>query len=377
MFVGHYLPGTKSGGILRSVENMVNQLSANFDFYIVTRNRDVDSIKTYTNIPFNQWIKVRNANVYYLDDNSSSFINIIKLIKKTQYNYLFINSFFDSLSVKVIFAKKLQKLPQKPIILSPRGEFAWASFKIRLFKKIIYLIFSRIFRLYNGITWHVSSHFEEYDLIKMMNIKKEGIKIAMDLPKLDLNRDFSNEHENLIDKKLKIIFLSRISEEKNLDVAIKILSKVKSNVIFDIYGSVDSKSYWNRCQEMLSTLPNCIEYNYYGFVKNEDVLNIFSQYDLFLFPTGGENYGHVIAESISVGTKVLISKNTPWIQLQKDNIGWDISLDKEDNFVKIIEELSSTNLTDRLKHRRIARSSFIRRFNESNSLAENINLFNI
>jgi hypothetical protein len=26
MFIGHYLPGTKSGGILRSVENMVSIL---------------------------------------------------------------------------------------------------------------------------------------------------------------------------------------------------------------------------------------------------------------------------------------------------------------------------------------------------------------
>jgi glycosyltransferase involved in cell wall biosynthesis len=153
------------------------------------------------------------------------------------------------------------------------------------------------------------------------------------------------------------------------------LSRVKSNIVFDIYGDVDSKSYWRRCQDLLNKLPDNIEYNYYGFVKNDEVLNIFSKYDLFLFPTGGENYGHVIAESISVGTKVLISKNTPWLELENDNIGWDLSLDNEDNFINTIENEARTSLTERIKHRKIARQMFSKRFKNSNSLSDNINLF--
>ncbi len=373
--IGHYLPGTKSGGILRSVENMVNLLGNKYKFKIITRDKDVNSSKPYKNIIYKEWNMVGSSEILYLSDRDLNYNNLIKIINNTNYDYLFINSFFDKLSIKIIVGNKLNKLLNKTLIISPRGEFAWASFKLRLFRKILYVIFSRITGIYSNLIWHVSSEYEMYDLIKVMNIKKEKIKIAMDLPKIDLNRDFSNEHEKLNENSLKVIFLSRISEEKNLDIAIKIISKVKSKIVFDIYGDVASNTYWRDCQILLKNLPDNIKTNYYGFVNNNDVLDVFSEYDLFLFPTGGENYGHVIAESISVGTKVLVSKNTPWLGLERDKIGWNFNLDQENNFINTIEKISRTSLTERLKHRRIARNSFSLRFKNSNSLADNIKVF--
>ena len=50
VFVGHYLPGFKSGGILRSVENSINYLCDEFDFFIVTRNHDIGDTTPYLNI---------------------------------------------------------------------------------------------------------------------------------------------------------------------------------------------------------------------------------------------------------------------------------------------------------------------------------------
>jgi glycosyltransferase involved in cell wall biosynthesis len=44
----------------------------------------------------------------------------------------------------------------------------------------------------------------------------------------------------------------------------------------------------------------------------DDVPGTFAQYDLFAFPSRGENFGHVVLESLSVGTPVLVSDRTPW-----------------------------------------------------------------
>ena len=71
------------------------------------------------------------------------------------------------------------------------------------------------------------------------------------------------------------------------------------------------------------------------------------KYDLFLFPSGGENYGHVIAESLSSGTPVLISKNTPWLDLESQNLGWDIDLKDMDSFVEIIEKVARMSHDER------------------------------
>jgi glycosyltransferase involved in cell wall biosynthesis len=49
-----------------------------------------------------------------------------------------------------------------------------------------------------------------------------------------------------------------------------------------------------------------------SFVKNSEVQKILSKYDLFVLPTCSENFGHVIIESLSVGTPVLISNKVLW-----------------------------------------------------------------
>ena len=39
-FVDYYLPGYKAGGPIRTIANMVSQLGGEFEFLIVTRERD-------------------------------------------------------------------------------------------------------------------------------------------------------------------------------------------------------------------------------------------------------------------------------------------------------------------------------------------------
>lgn len=47
----------------------------------------------------------------------------------------------------------------------------------------------------------------------------------------------------------------------------------------------------------------------------DSVCDAFAQYDAFLFPTLGENLGHVIAESLSAGCPVVCSRSTPWTRV--------------------------------------------------------------
>ncbi len=49
-FVSYYLPGFKSGGPLRTIANMVDHLAPDFDFWIVTRDRDLGDAHGYENI---------------------------------------------------------------------------------------------------------------------------------------------------------------------------------------------------------------------------------------------------------------------------------------------------------------------------------------
>jgi len=376
-FIGNYLPGYKAGGILRTIVNTVDHLCDEFEFRIVTRDRDLGDDKPYTDIKLNQWQQVGNAMVYYLPPQSSTVKDILNLIVSTPHHVLYLNSFFDPFTIKVLLNRKLRRATFKPVIVAPWGEFAWASLKQKHPKKFVFIQVARLFGLYKKVTWRASSEFEALDIIRVMKIKSDAIHITGDFPiknNSDVFPDVTFQPSPDCEG-LKLVFLSRISREKNLDYALRVLSKVNTKVVFDIYGPAENETYWKECQELIGQLPANVIVNYIGRVDANQVVHIFSRYDLFLFPTGGEAYGHVIAECLTSGTPVLISTETPWRNLHTDGIGWDVDLAQEDSFVEIIEKLALLSDDERLKKRAIVKAKIMERLLDPVVLETNRQLF--
>ena len=64
---------------------------------------------------------------------------------------------------------------------------------------------------------------------------------------------------------------------------------------------------------LVEQLPKNISVSVHDQVPHERVRSVFAEHDLFAFPSLGENFGHVILESLSAGTPVLLSDQTPWL----------------------------------------------------------------
>jgi glycosyltransferase involved in cell wall biosynthesis len=82
---------------------------------------------------------------------------------------------------------------------------------------------------------------------------------------------------------------------------------------------------------------------YAGVVAPTSVHRTLAQYELLLLPTFGENFGHVIVESLVAGCPVMLSDQTPWRNLQSKKVGFDLPLDRPDLFVKAIEQFAAMN----------------------------------
>ena len=145
---------------------------------------------------------------------------------------------------------------------------------------------------------------------------------------------------------VKLVNVARIAPEKNLLVALQILKLVKSNVEFDFFGPVYSQEYWKECKIVLDGLPSNIKANYKGSIESDRVLEQLKNYHYLFMPTRGENFGHIILQSLSVGCPVIISDKTPWLKLSEKNIGWDISLDNMQEFAEIIDFAAQVNQSD-------------------------------
>jgi len=92
----------------------------------------------------------------------------------------------------------------------------------------------------------------------------------------------------------------------------------------DIYGSIADKTYWEKCNKIIQVLPESVKVCYKGSVSSEDIPGILCKYDFFVLLSEGENFGHSIVEAMSAGLPVLISNLTPWKNLEKQLIGWDV-----------------------------------------------------
>jgi glycosyltransferase involved in cell wall biosynthesis len=124
---------------------------------------------------------------------------------------------------------------------------------------------------------------------------------------------------------------------KNLAGALRMLEGLSGDVSFDIYGPKEDVEYWDECQGLIAALPPNIRVRYEGEIEHERVADVLAEYDLFLFPTLGENYGHVISEALASGCPVVISDQTPWRNLEAEGIGWDIPLNEPERFRSVLQ----------------------------------------
>jgi glycosyltransferase involved in cell wall biosynthesis len=107
---------------------------------------------------------------------------------------------------------------------------------------------------------------------------------------------------------VRFLFISRISRIKNLHGALQLLSQLDGEIEFDIYGPKD-EDYWRECEKLI---PKNVSVSYSGCLAPEEVLPAFQRGHFFLFPTEGENFGHVIFESLAAGCPPITTTDTPW-----------------------------------------------------------------
>ena len=174
------------------------------------------------------------------------------------------------------------------------------------------MAFVKFIGLYNNLYWQASSDYELIDIKREFGSVAKKIFVARDLTPAN---KISEKYIVLdkINRPLKIIFLSRISPMKNLEFLISVLSKIKSEIEFNIFGPKEDMNYWEKCKIDLKKLPSNIKVNIENEISHNKVLDVFSKNDLFAFPTKGEALGHIILESLSASTPVLVSDKTSWL----------------------------------------------------------------
>lgn len=324
------MPGYKDGGPVRTIKNLTDIFGKEYDIRIMCKDRDHGDLQQYPNISVDTYNKVGNANVYYVKNEKFKFKSMLNEIKKVDIVYCC--GPYNDYAIKAMVLKKLGFF-KIPLVIASMGSFSKGALSIKSKKKMIFLNIMKKLGFFKKIVWSVTSVVEKKELKEVIG---ENVKciIAEDLPRTEIFEYQKNKKR----ENLKIIFLSRICEMKNLLGAIDILASINDlNIQFDIYGNKEDIDYWEKCEKKLRTLSVNIKWKYCGECDSEKVLEIFAKYDVFLFPTLGENFGHVINEALIAGCIPIISNNTPWNDIEENNCGKVIPITCKNAYIEAIK----------------------------------------
>jgi len=340
-FADWYLPGRNGGGAVTALVNLVNALGDELDLYIFTRDRDSTDTKPYTNVALDSWTSVGHARVLYTSD--LSFRNIRRRIKEVDPQVVYLGSVFSRLTIRALLLRWLRLLPAMPVVLAPRGELGRGALMLKRWRKWTYFQVAVRIGLYHHLLWHAASELE-YEQIRRRIFRSEprligDIRIAHTIPSPGLFQEPTKFLKSQkYSGKCRFVFLSRIARNKNLLWALDLLACISGDVSLDIYGPVDDVSYWAECYGRMQTLPPNIIATYAGAIRHEAVPSILAAHDFLLLPTLGENFCYVILEALSAGCPVIISDQSPWRDLPKIGVGWDIPLDHKERWQSILSE---------------------------------------
>lgn len=335
IIMGRYLPGYKDGGPVRSIKNLTDFLGKEYNFKILTCDRDHGDTEAYPNIKVKDWNCVGNAEVYYVPPKGFRKKLIVELAK--QVDLVYVCGCFNDYAINTLIVNRLGKI-KVPVVVAAMGLFSPGALQIKSLRKNTFINVFNALGLFKKVYWSATSEMEVTDILKVIKTNRKKIMIAEDLPRIVQKTKIIKDKKS---GELKVVFISRFSPKKNLLQAIKILQQVKSNVELTLYGPDEDKDYWIECQKELNKLPDNVIWDWKGNLDSEKVVETLRNQDIFLFPTRGENFGHVIQEALSAGCPCVISDQTPWQDFESQGVGYVLPLEEDRLFVEVIEKYAA------------------------------------
>jgi glycosyltransferase involved in cell wall biosynthesis len=361
MVIPYYYPSRSYGGPLYSVKALAEYLSLdkNYEVTILTSNLDGNK-KIYDS---DTCKIINNVTIYYFG------IDTYNLIKKNLFGFFYSSSLkkylkynikkFDIVHSQInfnYFSYISLYYAQKYNIVnffSQRGTYSPKRIMFKYLKKKLYLILER--RLASKAHCLIALDKEEKrNYIKLgyknkITIIKNGIKVFS-----KNNNNFYNK--KIDDKKINIVFLSRIHTLKGIHIliqSIRLHSKSLTNFNFFICG-YDEENFFK--YQNLDDIKK-INIHYMGNLDDSKKFDLLYKTDALILPSYGEGLSVALLEALSCGNLILTSN---YIKFSRETFEIKFSLSVNGIFqaLKKLEKLKNDRRT--YKKLRISAKEYVR-----------------
>lgn len=346
ILISHYLPGTSSGGPVRTISNLIELLGDEFDFRVIALDHDYGNDLPYSGMQHGKWNSVGKSRVMYLRSSEQRPWVLRAILQSAKSDVVLLNGIYPQIVLSLLVLRRLDLIEPSSVVVAPRGHLESGALSIKPLKKRFFLAVAKLIGLFDNLNWQAASISEEQDILREFGAKRiQLIRVVPNLTTLPPLRDFIKDNMTHCKSpgQLRLVFLSRISRKKNLTYALNALRNIFGEIQFDVFGPLEDNAYWRECEEIIRSLPKNVQVSHRGTLEPGMVIEALQNYHLFFLPTLGENFGHAILESLYAGCPVLISDRTPWNAVNERGAGWALPLEETDRFRKTIQQMTDTD----------------------------------
>ena len=144
--------------------------------------------------------------------------------------------------------------------------------------------------------------------------------------------------ENQVQSKdvTKLLYVGRVSKEKNLEILAKAFKKLIRDHAAVHLVIVGDGPYLEEMQQDLAGTP-C---TFTGYLQGEDLASAYASCDLFVFPSTTDTFGNVVLEAQASGIPVIVTDaGGPQENVLAGQTGLIVQGDSEENLLKAIKSL--------------------------------------
>lgn len=336
-----FWPQKNSGGPPVSIMNLVKSICSKYELYIISNNHELNDSKPLDGVSEGKNV-FDFGTVYYLSRERHSINGVLGIINQIQPDVIYQNSFFSYNDVIPVLLYKKKHRSTK-VIITPRGEFQANALRSKGFKKkMLYIRLLKFTGLLKGVIWQFAAESECNNWKQVCKAVPEQVFI---IPNLTYG-GVINTNRQKEQGKAHVCFVGRIHPHKNLLFALEILSRIKGQVSFDIYGSCEDDEYYKECLQYSSALPKNITCSFKGSVDNDYIHSVIGSYHVLLLPTKSEAYGQSLVEAMLTAVPVITSNNTPWNDVNDCAAGYALDLNEKDAFVQVLQSIVDMNIEE-------------------------------
>lgn len=142
-------------------------------------------------------------------------------------------------------------------------------------------------------------------------------------------------YDGILNRKIKVLFVGGLSQRKGLSYFFDAIKGLEDKIEATVVGKGDL----SKCKALKEALSRV---NYIPSLPHNEILNLMSKQDLFIFPSLFEGFGLVITEAMSQGTPVITTDRTcgPDI-INNGTDGWVVEAGNSEAIKKLLKQFIS------------------------------------